>query len=73
MLSRKRYAAWREVFTDLGAVIEDTSISGGSHIRFLIRLGDVRRIFFAPLSCGDHRGLKNFRSDVRRWARGLKA
>lgn len=70
---RARSAPYEAVFDELGVLVENAAMTAKNHMRFLVELNGVKRIFIAPGSCSDHRGLTQFRGDVRRWAREVGA
>lgn len=68
-MSQKRITPYEAVFDDHGVLVENQAFTARGHIRFLVEKNGEKRIFIAPGSCSDARGLANFRGDVRRWVR----
>jgi hypothetical protein len=65
----KRIATYESILEDEGVLVTNQAHTGRGHLRFLVEYEGAKRIFIAPGSCGDFRGLTKFRGDVRRWVR----
>lgn len=63
----------RAVLESLGLTIIDERVTGGAHIAFTVRLktltGDHEKTFIAPNTPSDHRGIRNWEAQARRWVR----
>lgn len=67
----KRIRPFLQVFDDLGVEVVDLTSTGSCHYKIEVTCGSNRRFFIAPFSSGDHRAIKNFTADVKRWKRSL--
>lgn len=72
MKFRQNVRPYFKVFDDLQVEVVDTSVTGSSHYRFLVTSNGNRGTFIAPRSSSDHRALRNFKSQVKRWKRALQ-
>ena len=68
-MSQKRITPYKAVFANHGVLVEEQAFTARGHLRFLVAKDGEKRIFIAPGSPSDARGLANFRGDVRRWVR----
>lgn len=55
-----------------GIEILDVSTTGGSHYKIHVRAKGQERFFIAPYSPSDRRAFLNWKSDARRWLRGIE-
>lgn len=68
---RRRIKPYLDVFNEFGCQLMDIESTGSCHHKIYVAKGPDQRFFIAPFSGSDHRGLKNFRSDVRKWVMEL--
>lgn len=67
---QKIYREYVAVAQDMGATVCGVE-SGGKHAKIKLEAAGGRRIWFPmPSSTSDVRGIRNFRSEVRRWLDG---
>jgi hypothetical protein len=63
----------KSIFIDLGIHIEDIEMAKKTtHIKFKVEYLGNKRIFVAPSSPSDQRGIKNFKGSITHWVRGIK-
>ena len=70
-MSSKRIMTYESILEDEGVLVTNQAHTAKGHLRFLVEYDNHKRIFIAPGSCSDGRGLAQFRGDVRRWVRGV--
>lgn len=62
----------RQLAKTAGLEVVDLRISGGNHIRMVLKRADGETcLSFSPLSPGDVRGRKNKLAELRRFAAGI--
>ena len=66
---QKIYREYVAVAQDMGATVCGIE-AGGKHAKLKLSAGGKRIWFPMPSSTSDVRGMKNFRSDIRRWLGG---
>jgi len=66
---QKIYREYVAVAREMGATVCGVE-SGGKHAKLKLSAGGKRIWFPMPSSTSDVRGMKNFRSDIRRWLDG---
>jgi len=72
-MNHRRLKPYYEVFDELGCRLVDTSTTGHNHYKMVVSCNGHERFFIAPYSPSDTwRGLKNFRSDVKKWVTSTK-
>lgn len=70
-MTAQRFLVIDRLVESEGLQLVSRSISGGCHIRLRARAADGREeMFFLALSTSDRRSQNNFRSMLRRFARG---
>ena len=57
---------------DLGAEIIDAKTTGRNHYKLVVATHGKTRFFTASNSSSDHRHMKNFAADVRRWLKEIQ-
>ena len=67
----KKHYEFLDIFNQLGVVVESVERLNGRHIRIKCHHNDRKTMFFMPTSVSDHRGVKNFHGEVKRWVKGL--
>ena len=67
----KRAKEITEVARQVGLVVSGIETTRGNHLRVALVSTDGRTLnYFTAQTPGDHRGLKNMRSDLSRFVRG---
>ncbi len=64
-------ASTNKVIRDIIAFIDEQGgtldgVERGKHIRFNVSKNGKKHVFFHSVSSSDHRGIKNFKSQIRR-------
>ena len=68
----KREREIRELVKKAGLQLLELRLSGGSHIRMVVRRDDGEQcVTFSALTPSDHRGAKNKLGELRRFASGM--
>lgn len=71
MIPRRTIKPYAEHLESVGIQLEDVSTTGGVHFKLLVTFEGNRRFFIVANSSSDHRAFLNWKSDVRKWVRGL--
>jgi hypothetical protein len=69
MIIPKRLRNYLDVIIELGCEVDDVCYTGSSHYKIQVTSSGNKRFFIVPFSASDHRALKNFNSDIKRWLR----
>jgi hypothetical protein len=69
MITPKRLRNYLDIIYKSGCEIEDVSPTGNNHYKIRVTSCGNKRFFIVPFSPSDHRALKNFNSDIKRWVR----
>ena len=72
MKLRQNVSPYFKVFDDLGVEVVDTTVTGSNHYKFIVTSGGNRSVFIGSRSSSDHRTIKNFKSNVKRWKKSLQ-
>ena len=71
MIPRRTIKPYAEHLEPVGIPIEDVSTTAGVQFKLLVTFVGNRRFFIVANSSSDHRAFLNWKSDVRKWVRGL--
>ncbi len=63
----KQLREYKHAAEKLGASVEEVSLNGHYHLKLKVR--DCLRVFVIASTGSESRGIKNFKSQVKRWIR----
>lgn len=69
MIRPKRLRNYLDILDKSGCKVEDVYPTGNNHYKIQVTSRGNKRFFIVPFSASDHRALKNFNSDIKRWLR----
>ena len=70
-MNTKRMKEFHRIFDDLGLPVLGTEMTRSGHYKITTECEGDRRFFVAPYSPSDHRAVKNFDAEVKRWKRSI--